>query len=257
MQKIVKCKPVDTAEGKFDLVEVILEGDTLTHWLEFKQVEVARTSKTLMKPNKLSIKNTAARLHDVNGILAKFPVLGNTPMVDDELCNILYQMVKHDWRNAFHKSRRNSSSMNLQDLTECFEQIELLEVVKQKSKTIVVDDNNDTQKKSSNHCTKSAKAKANAKGKPPRKERKKVCVLCQQFGGNPNYHTAKDCYRHKVITSSKMQNQCKCPPGDHMSMEDLYTSNLKLTKRLKKYKKKGKCKSSYELESSDSDSDSS
>eukprot|EP00957_Ditylum_brightwellii_P015033 1133992-Ditylum_brightwellii.AAC.1 len=45
MMKIVKCKPVDTAEGKFDLVEVILEGDTLTHWLKFKQVEVAHTSK--------------------------------------------------------------------------------------------------------------------------------------------------------------------------------------------------------------------
>eukprot|EP00957_Ditylum_brightwellii_P033065 2507242-Ditylum_brightwellii.AAC.1 len=45
MQKIIKCKPVDTAEGKFDLVEVILEGDALTHWLKFKQVEIARTSE--------------------------------------------------------------------------------------------------------------------------------------------------------------------------------------------------------------------
>eukprot|EP00957_Ditylum_brightwellii_P089360 6803816-Ditylum_brightwellii.AAC.1 len=45
IQKIIKCKPVDMAEGKFDLVEVILEGYALTHWLEFKWVEVARTSK--------------------------------------------------------------------------------------------------------------------------------------------------------------------------------------------------------------------
>eukprot|EP00957_Ditylum_brightwellii_P181212 13803444-Ditylum_brightwellii.AAC.1 len=45
MTKIVKCKPVDTEKGKFDLVEAILEGYTLTHWLEFKQVEVAHTSK--------------------------------------------------------------------------------------------------------------------------------------------------------------------------------------------------------------------
>eukprot|EP00957_Ditylum_brightwellii_P144363 10997503-Ditylum_brightwellii.AAC.1 len=64
-------------------------------------------------------------------------------MADDELCNILYQMVKYDWCDALCKSGRNPSSMNLQDLTDYFKQIELLEVVKQKSKTIVVDDNND------------------------------------------------------------------------------------------------------------------
>eukprot|EP00957_Ditylum_brightwellii_P155172 11812648-Ditylum_brightwellii.AAC.1 len=52
MQKIVKCKPVDTAEGKFNLVEAILEGDALTHWLDFKWVEVVRTSKT---PNGLDM----------------------------------------------------------------------------------------------------------------------------------------------------------------------------------------------------------
>eukprot|EP00957_Ditylum_brightwellii_P092989 7079947-Ditylum_brightwellii.AAC.1 len=54
-----------------------------------------------------------------------------------------------------------------------------------------------------------------------------------------------------------MQTQCKHPSGNHMSIEDLYASNLKLTERLKKYRKKGKRKSSYELESLDSDSDSS
>eukprot|EP00957_Ditylum_brightwellii_P082555 6276175-Ditylum_brightwellii.AAC.1 len=106
MQKIVKGKLVDTAKGKFDLIEAILEGDALTHWLEFKRVEVAHTSKNsngldtaplemcnstfviclqelkkhyfpknashlqnpylhnhIKKPNKLSIKNTTARLH--------------------------------------------------------------------------------------------------------------------------------------------------------------------------------------------------
>eukprot|EP00957_Ditylum_brightwellii_P160822 12243452-Ditylum_brightwellii.AAC.1 len=84
-------------------------------------------------------------------------------------------------------------------------------------------------------------------------DEKKICVLCQQFGGNPNYRTAKDCYRHKVIMSSKMQAPHKHPAGDHMSMEDLYISNLKLTKKLKKYKRKGKHIRSYASESSDSD----
>eukprot|EP00957_Ditylum_brightwellii_P147635 11243081-Ditylum_brightwellii.AAC.1 len=78
-----------------------------------------------------------------------------------------------------------------------FEQIELLEVMKQKSKVIVVDDDNNTRKKSSSQRTKSAKAETSVKGKLPGKDKKKICVLCQQFGGNPNYHTAKDCYRHK------------------------------------------------------------
>eukprot|EP00957_Ditylum_brightwellii_P027169 2054050-Ditylum_brightwellii.AAC.1 len=43
MQKIVKCKSVDTMEGKFDLVEAILKGDALMHWLKFKQVEIVQT----------------------------------------------------------------------------------------------------------------------------------------------------------------------------------------------------------------------
>ena len=44
MQKIVKCKLVDMAEGKFDLVEALLKGDVLTQWLEYKQVEIAQMS---------------------------------------------------------------------------------------------------------------------------------------------------------------------------------------------------------------------
>eukprot|EP00957_Ditylum_brightwellii_P007307 555210-Ditylum_brightwellii.AAC.1 len=45
MQKIVKCKLVDTTEDKFDPVEAILKGDTLTQWLKLKWVEVVHTSK--------------------------------------------------------------------------------------------------------------------------------------------------------------------------------------------------------------------
>eukprot|EP00957_Ditylum_brightwellii_P012725 961675-Ditylum_brightwellii.AAC.1 len=50
------------------------------------------------KPNKLSIKNTAARPRDINSMLAHFLALDNNPMADDELCNILYRMVKHKWQ---------------------------------------------------------------------------------------------------------------------------------------------------------------
>eukprot|EP00957_Ditylum_brightwellii_P160375 12208823-Ditylum_brightwellii.AAC.1 len=163
--------------------------------------------------------------------MARFPAPGNNPMADDALCNILYQMVKHDWCGALRKSRRNPSNMNSQDLMDYFEQIELLGAAKQKSETIVVDDDTDKEKKSSSQRTKNAKAKANTKGKPPGKDKKKICVLCQQFGGNPNYHTTKDCYMHKVIVSSKTQTPRKRSTGDHMSMEDLYASNLKLTKK--------------------------
>eukprot|EP00957_Ditylum_brightwellii_P195097 14865160-Ditylum_brightwellii.AAC.1 len=47
MQKIIKCKLVDPVEHKFNLVKAILEGYTLIHWLEFKQVEIAQISKSL------------------------------------------------------------------------------------------------------------------------------------------------------------------------------------------------------------------
>eukprot|EP00957_Ditylum_brightwellii_P018408 1385364-Ditylum_brightwellii.AAC.1 len=188
MQKIVKCKPVDKAEGTFNLVEEILKGDVSMHWLEFKWIEVTMASKNsnscdtvllgmcnptfaicsqklklkkhyfpknfaclqkaylcshIKKPNKLSIKNTAMRLCNVNGMLVKFPVPGNNMMANDELWNILYHMAKHDWHGALCKSGRNPSNMNSQDLVDYFKQIKLLKVVKQKSKTIVVDDNND------------------------------------------------------------------------------------------------------------------
>eukprot|EP00957_Ditylum_brightwellii_P081899 6229368-Ditylum_brightwellii.AAC.1 len=52
MKKLVKCKPVDMAEGQFDLVDVLLEGDTLTHWMEFKHVETTCVSKSLGKTDK-------------------------------------------------------------------------------------------------------------------------------------------------------------------------------------------------------------
>eukprot|EP00957_Ditylum_brightwellii_P175086 13330833-Ditylum_brightwellii.AAC.1 len=153
-------------------------------------------------------------------------------MADDELCNILYQMAKYDWHDALCKSGRNPSDKNLQDMMDYFEQIELLEVVKQKSETKIVDDDTDKQKKSSSQHTKSAKAKANAKDKLPGRDKRRSVSYIQ----TPHTH----------------------PASDHMSMEDLYTSKLKLTKKLKKYKKqRGKRKSSYESESLDSDSDSS
>eukprot|EP00957_Ditylum_brightwellii_P185705 14138759-Ditylum_brightwellii.AAC.1 len=138
LSKVIKNKPVDTADGRFDLVKALLEGDALTHWQEFKRVEMSCTSKNpnstdtaplgacndtfkaclqelkkhyfpknstrlqeaylhnhIWKPSKLSIKNTTARLWDVNGMLARFPAPDNRPMADDELCNILNQMVNH------------------------------------------------------------------------------------------------------------------------------------------------------------------
>eukprot|EP00957_Ditylum_brightwellii_P071759 5454881-Ditylum_brightwellii.AAC.1 len=45
MQKIVMCKLVDMVEGEFDLMEAILKGDVLMHWLKFKQVEITWMSK--------------------------------------------------------------------------------------------------------------------------------------------------------------------------------------------------------------------
>eukprot|EP00957_Ditylum_brightwellii_P207124 15351586-Ditylum_brightwellii.AAC.1 len=68
-------------------------------------------------------------------------------MAEDELCNILYCMVKHDWREALRKSGRTASDMTIMELEEYFEQIKLLDNLKQKGlETIVVDDNSDGKK---------------------------------------------------------------------------------------------------------------
>eukprot|EP00957_Ditylum_brightwellii_P130371 9944873-Ditylum_brightwellii.AAC.1 len=52
MKKVVKCKPVDTADGQFDLVEALLEGDALTHLMEFKCVETTHISKNSDRTDK-------------------------------------------------------------------------------------------------------------------------------------------------------------------------------------------------------------
>eukprot|EP00957_Ditylum_brightwellii_P116544 8889779-Ditylum_brightwellii.AAC.1 len=75
-------------------------------------------------------------------------------MGDDELCNILYRMVKHEWREALRKSGRSSSEMSITDLVDYFEQIGLLDgLEKKKSKTITVDgDSNENDNKSRSSC---------------------------------------------------------------------------------------------------------
>eukprot|EP00957_Ditylum_brightwellii_P078787 5990731-Ditylum_brightwellii.AAC.1 len=52
MRKVMKRKSVDTAEGQFNLVEVLIEGNALTHWMEFKRVETMRVSRNLDRTDK-------------------------------------------------------------------------------------------------------------------------------------------------------------------------------------------------------------
>jgi hypothetical protein len=51
-------------------------------------------------------------------------------MAEDELCSIIYQMIKHDWQDALHKSGRTPTNLSFQDLVDYFEQIELLDGMK-------------------------------------------------------------------------------------------------------------------------------
>eukprot|EP00957_Ditylum_brightwellii_P096711 7365688-Ditylum_brightwellii.AAC.1 len=37
LSKVIKNKPVDAADRRFDLVEALLKGDALMHWQEFKR----------------------------------------------------------------------------------------------------------------------------------------------------------------------------------------------------------------------------
>eukprot|EP00957_Ditylum_brightwellii_P021283 1605667-Ditylum_brightwellii.AAC.1 len=68
-------------------------------------------------------------------------------MAKDKLCNILYHMVEHNWCEALHKSGRTAIDMTSMELKEYFEQIELLNNLKQKgSETIVVDNDSDGKK---------------------------------------------------------------------------------------------------------------
>eukprot|EP00957_Ditylum_brightwellii_P005232 399605-Ditylum_brightwellii.AAC.1 len=168
---VIKNKLISIAKSKFDLVEAILKGNVLMHRQEFKHIKIAWIPKNLdgtnsmapgicietctkgylcnhiKKPNKLLIKNTAARLRKINGMLARFPMPNNDPMAEDELCNILYRMVKHKWCEALHKSSRTVNNITIMELEEYFEQIELLDNIKQKgSDTIVVDDDSDDKK---------------------------------------------------------------------------------------------------------------
>eukprot|EP00957_Ditylum_brightwellii_P189848 14453207-Ditylum_brightwellii.AAC.1 len=87
-------------------------------------------------------------------MLAWFPAPDNRPMADGELYDILYRMVKQEWRKALWKSGCFSSEMSVTNLVNYFEPIELLDVIdKKKSETITVDDDsNEHDNKSKSSC---------------------------------------------------------------------------------------------------------
>eukprot|EP00957_Ditylum_brightwellii_P036120 2736409-Ditylum_brightwellii.AAC.1 len=113
-----------------------VHGDTLTHWMDFKHVDAMRISKRLDRMDKPA-KGICKGIYKVNGMLTHFPVPGNIPMAEDELCNIICQM-------------------------------KLLDGIKQKSETIVVDHNANNKKKPSNNCKKNANSDKKAKGNLPK-----------------------------------------------------------------------------------------
>eukprot|EP00957_Ditylum_brightwellii_P148556 11311658-Ditylum_brightwellii.AAC.1 len=106
MQKIVKCKPMDTVEvactsKKSDNLDnaslgmcnpsfAICLQDLKKHYFPKNTscLQKVYFCNYIKKPNKLSIKNTTARICNVNSMLTKFLSSRNTPMFDDELCNI-------------------------------------------------------------------------------------------------------------------------------------------------------------------------
>eukprot|EP00957_Ditylum_brightwellii_P132656 10115632-Ditylum_brightwellii.AAC.1 len=59
-------------------------------------------------------------------------------MAEDELCSIIYCMVKHDQRNALWKSERTPTDLILQELVDYFEQIKLIDGVKQSQKQLLL-----------------------------------------------------------------------------------------------------------------------
>eukprot|EP00957_Ditylum_brightwellii_P112985 8615693-Ditylum_brightwellii.AAC.1 len=113
-------------------------------------------------------------------------------MAKDKLCNILYHMVKHDWREALHKSCRTASNMTIMELEEYFEQIELLGNLKQKgSEIIVVDDDSDSKKLSK-----------------------------KRFGGAESTHYTTDCKHHTVVAEKAS--------GDHQNTSVFMNSMLSI-----------------------------
>eukprot|EP00957_Ditylum_brightwellii_P072289 5495149-Ditylum_brightwellii.AAC.1 len=74
----------------------------------------------------------AVRLCDINDMLADFLAPDNNPMTDNKFCNILYCMVKHEWRDALRKSSCAPMDMSITNLVDYFKQIKLLEVVDKK-----------------------------------------------------------------------------------------------------------------------------
>eukprot|EP00957_Ditylum_brightwellii_P031208 2365147-Ditylum_brightwellii.AAC.1 len=149
-------------------------------------------------------------------------------MADNELCNILYRMVKHKWRDALRKSGRSSLEMSVTDLVDYFERIDLLDVIdKKKSEAITVDDNsNKNESKSKSSCgdnntnkkmTKKHKRKSQIRRNSKKTHNQRFCVLCQTYGGSPRSHDTKYCKHHKVITEMRKRS------GDeHMSIKELF-----------------------------------
>ena len=82
--------------------------------------------------------------------------------------------------------------------------------VKQKSKTIVIDNDTNKRKKPSSHCKKNGNSDRNAKGNKPKGSQNttmssRYCVLCKQFGEHPRSYNTKDCRIHMVVSKNAQQ----------------------------------------------------
>eukprot|EP00957_Ditylum_brightwellii_P160880 12249145-Ditylum_brightwellii.AAC.1 len=107
-------------------------------------------------------------------------------------------MVKHDLREALHKSVRTASNMTSMELEEYFKQIELLDNLKQiGSETIVVNDDSDGKKLSKK---KKGKAETSTKkgGKQNAHKRK------SHFPGQPKHGKFFVCCANSLAVLRKL-----------------------------------------------------
>ena len=309
---IIKAKPCKTPNSKFDIAEILLEGDALMHWKEFARQETeartndgmgqqgaplgrtngtfastlrkctafyfpkkaARLQKTYMrnylqKPYKLSVKETAMRLTEINGLLIKFPGDRATPLPEDELTDILVRMCPTAWRNSLSKSGQDQSVMSYQEVWEYFERLEIVQQTEKSSKgTSSASEKSSLDqkipkkvKRKSNDRTEGGSSSSKDK-KPNTSQAKKHCALCETYGGAANTHNTVDCYKHAVspgtgrassnpAQSSTSKTKFK-PHSQAMVNEELFAQMQKVQKSVEKLSKKKRKRRKYE--SSDSDS---
>mgnify|MGYP000875615735 FL=1 len=237
---------------------------------------------TLMKPRRLSIKPFYKRVKELDELAPHLPCLKDQPdcpkeverrnlqMTPFAMCGLLMRNVSiqmEDEYNCLHENVPTDPKKLVDQLTRIETKVRSVAVEKKKAR------NHEEKQGEDPQGSRNAKKRANKDKRPhmdqpiPRKpptRDKKLCKLCEEFGGSKNTHTTAQC--KKWVSGGKHHNEWRGPKANTLNAHASDTSVNQLMaqqaefqktimKQMSKMSSKKKKSKRHRYSSSESDSD--